>query len=137
LLFVEEQQGWKPCDYVDQLWTAFRTSGAHKERVHRMTRCVRGKYAGDFHVDVVPYLERGGSHYITNKHDPPGVGCFELSDPEAFTAWINERQRLTNGSFIKVVRLNSSSSARPRVATPPPFRARPEHATPSIGDDKR
>ncbi|MGZ6356159.1 MAG: nucleotide-binding domain-containing protein, partial [Ktedonobacteraceae bacterium] len=60
---------------------------------------------GDFHIDVVPYLERFGSHYITNRCEPEGVGRFELSDPETFTAWIDERQRLTNGNFIKTIRL--------------------------------
>jgi Adenylyl/Guanylyl and SMODS C-terminal sensor domain len=50
-------------------------------------------------------LERSGSHYITNRCEPEGVGRFEASDPEAFNKWIDERERLTNGHFIKAVRL--------------------------------
>lgn len=105
LLYVTEQAGWQPKDYIEQLYSAFRDSTVYKPKAQRKTRCLRIDYAGDFHVDVVPYLERWGKHYITNRLDPEGEGSFELSDPEAFSAWIDERQRATNGTFIKVVRL--------------------------------
>lgn len=105
LLYVTEQPGWRPKDYIEQLYSAFRDSTVYKSKAQRKTRCVRIDYTGDFHVDVVPYLERWGRHYITNRLDPEGEGSFELSDPEAFSAWIDERQRATNGTFIKVVRL--------------------------------
>jgi hypothetical protein len=53
----------------------------------------------------VPYLERYGKRYITNRAEPPNVGCFELSNPEGMSAWVDERQRITNGTFVKVIRL--------------------------------
>jgi hypothetical protein len=105
LLYIKECPDWKPKDYLENLWAAFRSSGLYKPKAERMTRCVRIDYECDFHIDVVPYLERAGSHYITNRRTPEGVGRFEASDPEKFTAWIDERQRLTNGHFIKVIRL--------------------------------
>jgi Second Messenger Oligonucleotide or Dinucleotide Synthetase domain/Adenylyl/Guanylyl and SMODS C-terminal sensor domain len=105
LLYVKECPDWQPKDYLENLWTAFRSSGLYKPKAERMTRCVRIDYECDFHIDVVPYLERGGSHCITNRRTPEEVGSFEASDPEKFTAWIDERQRLTNGHFIKVMRL--------------------------------
>lgn len=105
LLYVKEQPDWQPKDYIENLWSAFRSHETYKSLAQRKTRCVRIDYAGDFHIDVVPYLERAGSHYITNRCEPEGIGRFELSDPETFTAWIDERQRLTNGHFVKTIRL--------------------------------
>lgn len=105
LLYIKERTDWQPKDYLEKLWSAFRSDGTYKSKAQRKTRCVRIDYACDFHIDVVPYLERAGSHYITNRREPEGVGRFEVSDPETFTAWIDERQRLTNGNFIKTMRL--------------------------------
>lgn len=105
LLYVKEQQSWQPKDYIEHLYSSFRGSSTYKALAERKTRCVRIDYAGDFHIDVVPYMERVGRHYITNRLEPEGRGRFELSNPEEFTRWIDESQRATNGSFIKVVRL--------------------------------
>ncbi len=85
--------------------SAFRSNDRYKDKAQRKTRCVRIDYNCDFHIDVVPYLERYGLHYITNRREPEEIGRFEASDPETFTAWIDERQRLTDGNFIKAVRL--------------------------------
>lgn len=105
LLYVEEQADWLPKDYIDELYSAFHSSGVYGSIAKRKTRCVRIDYAGDFHVDVVPYMERDGGHFITNREEPKDEGRFEASDPEAFSAWIDERQRVSSGRFIKVVRL--------------------------------
>jgi hypothetical protein len=105
LLYVEEQADWLPKDYIGNLYTAFRDSATYRSLVARKTRCVRINYAGQFHIDVVPYMERGNGHYITNRLDPEDVGRFEASNPEKFTQWIDDRQRFANGTFIKVVRL--------------------------------
>ncbi len=105
LLLMDEQENWSPKDYIEKLYSAFRSSPTYKPLAGRKTRCVRVDYSGDFHVDVVPYLERSSSHYITNRLEPADYGSFELTDPEAFTAWIDERQRMTGGNFVKTVRL--------------------------------
>lgn len=105
LLLVEEQDDWLPRDYIEQLHSTFQSSGVYKSIAQRKTRCVRIDYAGDFHIDVVPYMERDSGHFITNRLEPAGEGRFEASNPEAFSAWIDERQRVSNGRFIKVVRL--------------------------------
>lgn len=105
LLYVEKQDDWLPKDYIEKLYSRFRDSGVYHSIAQRKTRCVRIDYAGDFHVDVVPYLDYGGDHVITNRSEPEGEGRFEVSHPEAFSEWVDERQRVTNGTFIKVVRL--------------------------------
>jgi hypothetical protein len=105
LLHVTEQTDWLPKDYIGKLYSAFRASDTYRDLVHRKTRCLRIEYAGEFHLDLVPYIDQAGCHYITNRLEPEDTGRLELSDPEGFTTWIDERQRITNGTFIKVVRL--------------------------------
>ena len=84
---------------------AVQESDEYSGRVHRKTRCVRVIYEFDFHVDLVPYLESDGRHYITNRSEPPATGALELSDPERFNEWMFERTQATNGTFVKVIRL--------------------------------
>ncbi len=107
LLFLQEQTGWDAKDYLANVHAAFKANGTYSGMVGRKpkTRCVRVNYADEFHIDVVPYMERHDSNYITNRLEPPETGCFELSNPEAFTQSVDDRQRITNGYFIKVVRL--------------------------------
>lgn len=102
LLEVTENPEWDAEDYVEQLYQAFRTSSTYKTMIHRRSRCVVVNYAGDFHVDVVPYLERHDEKFITNRNTDE----FELTNPEGFNAWLDEKNRTTGGDrLIKVIRL--------------------------------
>ena len=76
--------------------------------VGRRTRCVTVDYANDFHVDVVPYLERHGEKFITNRADDG----FELTNPEGFNAWLDEKNRTTGGRLVKVIRLQPPLASR-------------------------
>jgi Second Messenger Oligonucleotide or Dinucleotide Synthetase domain/Adenylyl/Guanylyl and SMODS C-terminal sensor domain len=107
LLLLEEQPMLDAKDYLADVHAAFNSSATYKNMVGReaKTRCVRVNYSDEFHIDVVPYMERHASKYITNRLEPPATGRFELSNPEAFTQWVDDRQRITNSYFIKVVRL--------------------------------
>jgi hypothetical protein len=105
LLYVTEQSDWLAKDYIGKLYSVFRASSVYHSLVTLKTRCLRVNYAGQFHIDIVPYMERGTKHYITNRLEPEETGRFEVSNPEKFTEWIDERQRYSNGTFIKVVRL--------------------------------
>ena len=106
LLFqLTDQIDWDPKEYIAKLYSSFRQSETYRDIVHRKTRCLRIDYTGEFHIDLVPYLERTGLNYITNRLEPQETGSLEESNPEGFTAWIDERQRSTSGSFIKVIRL--------------------------------
>lgn len=101
LLQLEEQTDWEPCEYIAKLYTVFRGSTTYKEMVGRKTRCVTVQYANDFHVDVVPYVERAGSKYITNRHE----NLFELTGPERFNEWLDEQNRVANLRLVPVIRL--------------------------------
>lgn len=101
LLYIEESTEWQPCDYVEKVYQLFRSNSIYKDMVSRKTRCVTIDYANDFHIDVVPFLDRSGRKYVTNRHE----NNFELTDPEAYTEWLDERNRITKHHFTKVIRL--------------------------------
>ena len=87
LLEMAEDTDWEAEDYVEQLYQAFRGSSTYKTMVARRSRCVTVNYAGDFHLDVVPYIERHNEWYITNR----SANEFELTNPEGFNAWLDRR----------------------------------------------
>jgi hypothetical protein len=101
LVPMYEQPDAEPCDYIAQLYSACRSSSTYRNMVSRKTRCVTLQYANDFHVDLVPYIERGGQLYITNRHE----NRFELTNPERFSAWLDEQSRITGEHLIPVIRL--------------------------------
>lgn len=101
LLYIEEFSSWGASEYVERLYGVFRDSSMYKEKVSRKTRCVTINYANDFHMDVVPFLERHGQKYVTNRHED----TFELTDPERYTEWLDEKNRITKHHFVKVIRL--------------------------------
>lgn len=68
----------------------------------RKCRCVRLNYAGDFHVDLVPYIVHAdGSETIVNADD----NVFEPTNPDGFTAWIGEKDAIAEGNLRKVIRI--------------------------------
>lgn len=102
LLHVDEQPDWEPRDYVNELCKAFQRSGTYRPIVRTKKRCVTVDYHDDFHIDVVPYFEvAGGNHYITNRE----TNERELTDPEAFNAWLLEQNAIAKNHLIEVIRL--------------------------------
>ncbi len=101
LLEMNEVDSWDAEDYVQELYTVFRSSATYRDMVSRRSRCVVVDYANEFHMDVVPYLERHGERYITNRN----TNTFELTNPEGFNAWLEDQNRLTGGRLVNVIRL--------------------------------
>ena len=101
LLELTEEPDWSAEDYVEELYKAFRASSRYRGMVSRHTRCVKVDYANEFHIDVVPYVERHGEHYICNRDNDE----FELTNPEGFNEWLDQQDQTTGGKLIKVIRL--------------------------------
>lgn len=101
LVPMDEIEGWGASDYVQKLYEAFGRSATYRSMRSRNKRCVTIDYSGDFHVDVVPFVSRFGATYVTNRTTEQ----FELAAPDEFTEWLEEKNRITNGNLIKVVRL--------------------------------
>lgn len=101
LLEMEENADWSAKDYVEELYKVFYASGTYGHMVSRHAHCVKVDYANDFHIDVVPYLERHGSHYVTNRD----YDLFELTNPEGFNEWLDGKNTIASGRLVKVIRL--------------------------------
>ncbi|AMM31004.1 DNA polymerase III subunit delta' domain protein [Sinomonas atrocyanea] len=101
LVPMDEVDGWTAADYVQKLYEAFGRSATYATMRSRKKRCVTLDYAGDFHLDVVPFVTRQGEAYVTNRI----TNQFELAAPDEFTEWLEEKNRITGGNLVKVVRL--------------------------------
>ncbi len=101
LFFLDEVSGWEAKDYVQNLYTCLRGSPVYRDKVSRKTRCVTVNYAGDFHIDVVPFLARHEKRYVTNRHE----NNYEETNPEGYNDWLEEKHRTSNYHLVKVIRL--------------------------------
>jgi hypothetical protein len=101
LLRMTLQESWQPCEYTRRVCAAFRDSATYKDMAGRRTRSVEIKYANDCHLDLVPYLDLDSGHWITNHK----VNEFEETNPEGFSAWLENRDEITGGRLVEVIRL--------------------------------
>src|SRR5579875_3003163 len=62
LVEMKQQRKWAddPKQYLLALHDALRAAARYRSRVELKTRCVRVVYAGDCHVDLVPYVHTSG-----------------------------------------------------------------------------
>lgn len=102
LLPMEEQDGWAPEKYTVELEKALDASNRYVDKARLGKRCVTIEYTNDFHIDVVPLVTRAdGLTYITHRTKNEFLRC----DPVAFTSWIEDLTRTTNGHLVRVIRL--------------------------------
>ena len=102
LLFMEYDYSKKPKDYIDELRNCLRRSKVYDEKAKRKTRCVMLDYAGDFHLDIVPCIEKpDGRKYVCNHQTDE----FEETDGTGYRDWFNNKTRITSGNLKRVTRL--------------------------------
>ena len=101
LVPMHTQADFEPSDYIAALYAALRSSGVYREMTSRQTRCVTVQYANEFHIDLVPYLARDGSHWIVNRHE----NTYELSNPERFNEWLDEHNRDADLHLVPIIRI--------------------------------
>lgn len=105
MLVMKEQADWadSPKKYITAVHGALARHGTYTELVQPpKCRCVRVVYAGDYHVDVVPYIVLAdGRQVIVNGDDD----TWEDTDPAGFTAWMKDKNDITGGHLKRVIRL--------------------------------
>ncbi|RIK82251.1 nucleotidyltransferase [candidate division KSB1 bacterium] len=103
LVRLIENPDWSPAEYITRLADAFRNSGRYKDLTdtYGKTRCVTIDYEGDFHVDLVPAVERSGEFCICNKT----TDKFEVTDGDGYAQWFEQQDATANGRLVPVVRL--------------------------------
>jgi hypothetical protein len=117
LLPMKEVDGWEPKHYTIKLHEAFAASSRYADKAKLGKRCATIDYAGDFHVDIVPFVTRGdGLTYITHRTK----NQFILAEPTALSSWFVGKNKSASGHLVKTVRLmkylrDNSSAEIPSV----------------------
>ena len=102
LLFMEYDYSKKPKEYIQELRDCMRRRKTYDKMAKRNTRCVTLEYAGDFHLDIVPCVEKpNGKRYVCNYQTDE----FEETDGTGYRDWLNEKTRITSGNLKRVTRL--------------------------------
>ena len=105
MLCLNEQDEWSasPSRYLTEVRNALGRHGTYKAMVQPpKCRCVRVMYAGDYHVDIVPFLTIDGSREVIINGDEDD---WEDTDPDGFTQWMKSKTSATNGHLKRVLRL--------------------------------
>ena len=103
LVEFKENPAWSPKDYILKLSTALKDSGRYEDLTETSgkTRCVAIDYEGDFHVDLVPMIKRGGNCIIFNKNTDKE----ELTDGDGYAQWFLRQNAAANNYLVNVVKL--------------------------------
>jgi len=103
LVKLKENPDWSPADYHAKLAKAFKDSGRYEDLTDTKgkTRCVTIDYEGDFHVDLVPAVERNGKYYVCNKTTDE----FEETDGDGYAQWFEQQDANAGGHLVPIVRL--------------------------------
>lgn len=92
---------WEPKDYLEEVYDTLKENKNYADKLEKKTRCVRIKYAGDFHMDLVPRITENGNHYIFNRVENEK----EITDGDGYREWFNDKNRITDGNLKRVTRL--------------------------------
>ncbi len=101
LLAIMDKNGDKPAPYVDQLYKTLQASDRYKDKIEKRARCVKIKYAGDCHLDIVPCVQDGDKFYVCPRNQEE----LEETDGTGFRDWFNDQNRITKGNLKRTVRL--------------------------------
>ena len=87
--------------YLDEVYSCLAPDRNYADKLCRKTRCITVKYAGDFHLDLVPCITKGGRDFICNR----SKNDFEETDGIGFRDWFNHRANITHGNLKPATRL--------------------------------
>lgn len=101
LLLELKDTNWKPSVYLKNLYFLFKSNDTYKDIVELNTRCVTIQYKDDFHMDLVPCIEKEGSYTVCNLKTEE----FEPSDWYWYAEWFKSKNNITSWNLKKTIRL--------------------------------
>lgn len=101
MIYVKEKEDFQPKEYIDEIYNLFKNNGNYKDIVGRKSRCVTLDYSGDFHLDIVPCIEKDNQKSICNKN----TNAFEITDGTTYKEWLIEKNKNSNTYLKKVIKL--------------------------------
>lgn len=104
--FVRPHEEWTPAEYIENLYTQFKSHGTYTGKVSRKTRCITIQYASEFSIDIVPCVRKSGfwetTEWILNRSE----NIEEQANPDGFNNWFKKQNSYVGKNYlIKVVRL--------------------------------
>ncbi len=115
LVYMKEGANMSPRDYIAKVHRAMKANATYADKVKMRKRCVEVDYAGEFHMDIVPCVERRGGLYICNRQ----TNEFEPTDGTGFRDWFNGKNAVTHGNLKRVARLLKYLRDHKRTFTAP------------------
>ena len=100
-IVMNPRPNWGAGDYLDALRATLARNHNYSDKIILGHRCVTLRYAGHFHLDVVPRVTRYGRHFICNGE----TNCFEETDGTGYRNWFSDKSRITRVNLKRVVRL--------------------------------
>lgn len=101
LLRLEHESGTGPEAYVPMVAAAFEGNGRYENKIDPGKRSVTLDYAGEFHIDLVPFIVAGNGQFITNCETEE----WEETNPQGFSDWLAEHDEIAFGRLVEVIRL--------------------------------
>jgi hypothetical protein len=106
MLQMKEESDWASelWRYSAAIYKALDDHPTYKKMPHgKKCRCVYVQYANNaMHVDIVPYvIKADGSHNIIDRDN----NRWEPTNPSGFTAWMQEKDKISGYNLRKVIRL--------------------------------
>lgn len=101
LLRLQHDGSMGPEEYVPLLAGAFEGNGRYENKIDPGKRSVTLDYAGEFHVDLVPFIVADNGQSITNCETKE----WEETNPRGFNDWLAERDEIAFGRLVEVIRL--------------------------------
>ena len=98
MIYINEKDDFEAKDYIDEIYTLFKNDGNYEDIVNRKSRCITINYSGDFHLDVVPCIQKNGNKFVCNKNSNE----FEKTDGTEYKKWLNDKNK-TSGNYLKKV----------------------------------
>jgi hypothetical protein len=108
LVRMKRQSSWTkdPSRYPEALHEAMLRSSRYRGKVELKTRCIQVTYAGDCHVDLVPYVHVPlygiyDQQFIINRR----ANEFERVNPDGLAGWVRRKDRVAGGHLRTSLRL--------------------------------
>lgn len=92
--------GWSPGELYQLIWDRLSENGIYRPMMLRMPRCIRLKYAGDFHLDIAPAIpdeDCSGNCILVPDLDAnlalrhPENNRWKLANPQDFADWFEDQ----------------------------------------------
>jgi hypothetical protein len=109
VLKLDLPRSWSATDALDFVDARLAEDAVFRERLVEHSRCVRLRYANEFHVDVVParrvrtIQSAGGVTILRLK--VPGASGWRFSNPEGFLRWCERMNTRTGGDLQRMALL--------------------------------